>query len=93
MSDDTPTGARSGPGDDDASIQDGVRRVRNHDGVVILEEHLQDGHRHGAYTQRWENGQLREQGRFYRGVRIGLYRWYGESGALLKEEDYGPGIF
>jgi antitoxin component YwqK of YwqJK toxin-antitoxin module len=69
-----------------------VNREHSASGVLIVEEHLEDGQRHGAYTAWWENGKLREQGRYYRGVRVGLYRWYGETGMLLKEEDYGPGV-
>ena len=75
-----------------SSPQPTVRRVHADNGKLIVEEHLLDGQRHGSYRAWWDNGRPREEGRFHRGVRVGLYRWFGESGMLLKEEDYGPGV-
>lgn len=69
-----------------------VKRVWSEGGVLVLEAEMTDGRYHGRYASWWENGNRREEGRFYRGICVGLYRWYSERGGLLKEEDYGPGI-
>lgn len=69
-----------------------VQRAWNDEGVLILEVGIDAGQFHGRYATWWNNGNRREEGRFYRGVRVGLYRWYSKNGNLLKEEDYGPGV-
>ena len=53
---------------------------------------MEFGEYHGKYKTWWNNGNKKEEGRFYRGSRVGLYRRYSESGVLIKEEDYGPGV-
>ena len=61
------------------------------DGTLILEEHHQNGQRHGPYKSWWNNGALKEQGLYEADKRVGIYRWFRESGELWKEHDYGPG--
>jgi antitoxin component YwqK of YwqJK toxin-antitoxin module len=70
----------------------GVTKIWTPEGVLTQEAELEFGEYHGKYCAWWNNGKKKEEGRFYRGKRVGLYRWYSENGALLKEEDYGPSI-
>lgn len=70
----------------------GVTRVWHVEGVLTIEAEMEFGEYHGRYASWWYNGKKKEEGQFYRGTRVGLYRWFSESGALIKEEDYGPGV-
>ena len=70
----------------------GITRLWSGEGVLTLEAEMEFGEYHGKYASWWNNGNKKEEGRFYRGTRVGLYRWYSQNGALLKEEDYGPGV-
>jgi antitoxin component YwqK of YwqJK toxin-antitoxin module len=69
----------------------GVSRRWSPEGVLIEEAGVEGFDYHGHYRSWWENGKKKEEGRYFRGRRIGLNRWYSETGFLLKEEDYGPG--
>lgn len=70
----------------------GTTRAWYPDGVLSVQAEMAFGEYHGRYASWWPNGKKKEEGRFYRGTRVGLYRWFGETGTLLKEEDYGPGV-
>ena len=69
----------------------GVSRRWSTEGVLIEEADVDGDAFHGHYRSWWENGKKKEEGRYFRGRRIGLNRWYSETGYLLKEVDYGPG--
>lgn len=68
----------------------GMSRLWAEEGVMTLEAEMENGEYHGKYRSRWNNGNKKEEGQFFRGQRVGVYKWYTQDGSLLKEEDYGP---
>ncbi len=66
-----------------------ILRSWTEDGTLILEAHLSQNEYHGPYKSWWDNGVLKEEGIFHLGNRVGVYRWYLESGALWQETDCG----
>ena len=43
------------------------------------------------YQTWWDNGRPKEAGTFLAGKRIGIYRWFNESGDLHQEHNYDAG--
>ena len=43
---------------------DGQSKVWSKDGTLILEDHYRNGERHGIYQSWWDNGAVKEQGRY-----------------------------
>jgi len=67
-----------------------ILRSWTEDGTIILEAVLNNERQHdGAYRSWWDSGVLKEEGTFRLGKRIGIYRWYLQSGELWKEHDCG----
>lgn len=44
--------------------------------------------KHGPFIEYFENGQLKEQGEYYWGAKIGLWRTYQEDGRLRRKESF-----
>jgi len=44
---------------------------------------------HGEYRAWYETGQLAITGQYYQHSEVGVWRWYAESGELVREHDFG----
>jgi antitoxin component YwqK of YwqJK toxin-antitoxin module len=65
-----------------------ILRSWTEDGTLILEAELNDQREYnGPYRSWWDSGVIKEDGTFQRDKRVGVYRWYLESGELWKEHD------
>ena len=55
---------------------------------MIMQAEFKQGEHDGEFRSWWNNGNLKEEGQFSFGKRIGKYRWYDEDGTLLQEHIY-----
>lgn len=67
----------------DGSLKSVRETLRDTDGDIVD---------HGTYRVFHPNGQLAEEGRFERGVRVGPWTWYHEDGSLRGECVYEDGV-
>jgi antitoxin component YwqK of YwqJK toxin-antitoxin module len=56
----------------------------DHTGSVMIEQHYDNGIRHGRFASYHPNGQLFSEGTFNRGLREGYFRVYNEHGRNIR---------
>lgn len=69
-------------------VLDGVSRVFLPTGTMVEEMHFAAGEMHGPYRCWWENRQLKEQGNYANGKRVGEYLWFKDDGTLWMSHVY-----
>jgi antitoxin component YwqK of YwqJK toxin-antitoxin module len=67
---------------------DGLTRSFSLTGDLAVESHFKEGKAHGAFVLRWDNGNIREQGQYALGKRVGRYEWFERNGAAIRFVDY-----
>ena len=67
---------------------DGIERHWNLSGQLVLEASYKNGLHHGAYQSWWDNGNIKERGKYSTGQRVGKYTWYSIEGRKISEYDY-----
>ena len=77
---------RNGDVFSEGQFENGVRVGRilewNEVGLLIRSAEYDGGLLNGEYESRWENGLLKERGRFCAGVREVGYTWFGMDGSV-----------
>jgi len=69
-----------------------VRVDRGPDERVWRESEWRDGHLHGAYVLRHENGAVECEGRWMNGLKDGVWTYSFEDGQPARREEYARGV-
>ena len=70
-------------------IENGLNKIINaQTGRVKLVKHYKNGLVDGEIIYYWDNGQIRLTGPYENMRRIGIWKTYGPSGALVLEENF-----
>jgi antitoxin component YwqK of YwqJK toxin-antitoxin module len=66
-------------------VKNGQVREWTETGSMLLSASVVNGQFDGPYQSWWDNGVVKEQGTFKKGVRQPGYRWFNQDGTLQQE--------
>lgn len=64
-----------------------VKYFPNNDTLVQLRAETKDGQLHGDFTEYYPNGQIRSEGKYRKGKKVGRWKYYNTEG-VLEEKDW-----